>query len=81
MENKFSRRDILKNSAGFAGLGMMGHRFTAVDVMVGSARAWGREFAPKSELMDRWLARITDRPANLLATAKDGTPPVMAEVA
>lgn len=60
---------------------LMGHRFTAVDVMVGSAMAWGREFAPKSELMDRWLARITERPANLLATAKDGTPPVMAEVA
>ena len=35
MENKFSRRDILKNSAGFAGLGMMGHRFTEADKQVG----------------------------------------------
>ncbi len=60
---------------------LMGHRFTAVDVMVGSAMAWGREFGPKSEALDRWLARISERAANLSATAKDGTPPVMAEVA
>jgi len=49
--------------------------------MVGSAMAWGREFGPKSELMDRWLERIGERAANKAATAKDGTPPVMAEVA
>lgn len=60
---------------------LMGHRFTAVDVMVGSAMVWGREFAPKSDLMDRWLDRISERPANHAATAKDGTPPAMAEVA
>lgn len=60
---------------------LMGHRFTAVDVMVGSAMAWGREFGPRSELMDRWLERIGERAANKAATAKDGTPPAMAEVA
>ena len=60
---------------------LTGHRFTAVDVMVGSAMAWGREFAPKSELLDRWLARIADRPAYQRAAAKDGAPPAMAEVA
>jgi len=51
---------------------LMGHRFTAVDVMVGSAMAWGRDFGPGSELMDGWLERISARPANLSAVAKDG---------
>lgn len=60
---------------------LMGHRFTAVDVMVGSAMAWGREFAPPSERMDAWLARLTGRPGNLLAMAKDSAPEVLAEVA
>jgi hypothetical protein len=36
MENKFSRRDILKSSAGFAGLGMMGHRFQEADIQAAS---------------------------------------------
>ena len=35
MENKFSRRDILKSSAGIAGLGMMGHRFQEADIQAG----------------------------------------------
>jgi hydroxypyruvate isomerase len=35
MENKFSRRDILKSSAGFAGLGVMGHRFQEADIQAG----------------------------------------------
>jgi glutathione S-transferase len=59
----------------------MGHRFTAVDVMVGSAMAWGREFGPKSELLDRWLERVSARPANRSAMAKDGNPALIAEVA
>lgn len=60
---------------------LMGHRFTAVDVMVGSAMAWGREFGPKSELMDAWLERISQRPGNLLAMSKDGSNRLLAEVA
>lgn len=55
---------------------LMGQRFTAVDIMVGSALAWGREFSPASEVLDAYLARIMDRPGNVLATAKDGTPPL-----
>lgn len=51
---------------------LMGERFTAVDVMVGSALAWGREYSPDSALLDAYLARIMDRPANAAATAKDG---------
>ena len=60
---------------------LMGHRFTAVDVMVGSALAWGREFAPDSPLLDAYLARISGRPGNLLAMAKDAPPQPLAEVA
>lgn len=51
---------------------LMGERFTAVDVMVGSALAWGREYSPDSAPLDAYLARIMDRPANAAATAKDG---------
>ena len=51
---------------------LMGERFTAVDVMVGSALARLREFSPESPLLDAYLARIMDRPANAMATAKDG---------
>lgn len=57
---------------------LMGHRFTAVDVMIGSAMAWGRDFGPKSEMMDAWLKRISARAANLSAVAKDGTMPLAA---
>lgn len=57
---------------------LMGHRFTAVDVMIGSAMAWGRDFGPKSEMMDAWLERISARAANLSAVAKDGTMPLAA---
>lgn len=60
---------------------LMGQRFTAVDVMVGSALAWAREFSPASAMLDDYLTRILDRPANAMATAKDGTPPVLAQVA
>lgn len=60
---------------------LMGQRFTAVDVLVGSALAWAREYAPPSDVLDAWLERILDRPANAVATAKDGTPPVLAQVA
>lgn len=59
---------------------LMGERFTAVDVMVGSALAWGRDYSPDSALLDAYLARIMDRPANALATVKDGEP-IMAQVA
>lgn len=51
---------------------LMGERFTAVDVLIGGALAWGREFSPESPLLDAYLARIMDRPANAMATAKDG---------
>jgi glutathione S-transferase len=49
----------------------MGHRFTAVDVMVGGALAWGLEHAPRDDLLDAYVARVAARPANARAMAKD----------
>ncbi|HWQ86638.1 glutathione S-transferase family protein [Brevundimonas sp.] len=54
---------------------LMGDRFTAADVMIASAVAWGREYVPESALIDAWLERALNRPANARATARDGTPP------
>lgn len=51
---------------------LMGDRFTAVDVMIASALAWGREYVPGSALIDAYLERALDRPANARAAAKDG---------
>lgn len=51
---------------------LMGDRFTAVDVMIASALAWGREYVPESALIDAYLERALDRPANARAAAKDG---------
>lgn len=51
---------------------LMGDRFTAVDVMIASALAWGREYVPESALIDAYLGRALNRPANERAAAKDG---------
>ncbi len=53
----------------------MGDRFTAVDVMIASALAWGREYVPESALVDAYLERALNRPANARAAAKDGVLP------
>lgn len=57
---------------------LMGERFTAVDVMIASALAWGREYVPESALIDAYIARVSARPANARAMEKDGTPPAEA---
>lgn len=57
---------------------MMGERFTAVDVMLGGALAWARKFAPPSELIDAYVARIVGRPASQAACAKDDGVPAKA---
>jgi glutathione S-transferase len=54
---------------------LMGDRFTAVDVMIASALAWGRDYVPESTLIDAYLERALDRPANARAMAKDGVLP------
>lgn len=60
---------------------LMGERFTAVDVMVASAVAWGREYLPASALIDAWLERALNRPANARAAAKDGDLPAADQAA
>ena len=50
---------------------LMGDRFTAVDVMAGGALAWARKFAPPSELIDAYVARLSARGANEAACEKD----------
>lgn len=54
---------------------LMDGRFTAVDVMIASALAWGREYVPESALVDAYLERALNRPANARAMAKDGVLP------
>lgn len=54
---------------------LMGDRFTAVDVMIASALAWGRDYVPESPLIDAYLERALNRPANGRAMAKDGVLP------
>ncbi len=50
---------------------LMGDRFTAVDVMIGSTLAWARHALPESDALDSYLVRIADRPAHASACAKD----------
>jgi len=56
----------------WAGPWLMGERFTAVDVMIGSALGWGRQHLPDNVLFDTYQARLAERPARLRAEARDG---------
>lgn len=60
---------------------LMGNRFTAVDVMIASALAWGRDYLPESALIDAYLERALGRPANARAAAKDGALPATVQAA
>lgn len=53
---------------------LMGKRFTAVDVLVASALAWGREHAPESKRLDAYLNTVLARPANRRAEVLDAPP-------
>lgn len=53
---------------------LMGERFTAVDVMVGSALQWAREHLPQSATLASYFQRLDARPAAASATAKDEAP-------
>lgn len=50
---------------------LMGDRFTAADVMVGSSLAWARSLLPESPLLDAYAERLAQRPARIRADAKD----------
>ena len=60
---------------------LMGDSFTAVDVMIASAVAWGRDYVPESALVDAWLERALNRPANARAMARDGALPGVVQAA
>ena len=51
---------------------LMGDRFSAADVMIGSTVMWARAHLPESPTLDAYVARVSDRPARLAAMAKDG---------
>lgn len=55
-----------------AGPWLMGDRFTAVDLLIGSPFQWFRAFAPENAALDAWLARLAERPALARAQARDG---------
>ena len=50
---------------------ILGDRFSAVDVLFGSAVQWGATMLPKSDVLDAYLARLVERPAFIAAQAKD----------
>lgn len=56
---------------------LMGDRFTVADVMIGSSLAWARSALPESPLLDRYAARLADRPAYVRAQARDGEPALL----
>lgn len=51
---------------------LMGERFTAADVMVGSSLVWARSFLPESPLLDSYAERLAQRPARIRADRRDG---------
>ena len=53
------------------GPSLMGEHFTAADVMVGATIAWARAHLPPSAAIDAYVERVTGRPANIRALAKD----------
>ena len=50
---------------------LMGETFTAVDVMVGATIGWARAHLPPSAAIDAYVERVSGRPANIRALAKD----------
>jgi glutathione S-transferase len=53
---------------------LMGEAFSAVDVMVASALAWGYAHTPANPLIEAYLERIQTRPAGSRAREKDALP-------
>ena len=50
---------------------IVGERFTAADVLFGSAVQWGGEMLPKRPAFDAYLARLAERPAYQRAQGKE----------
>ena len=50
---------------------ILGDQFSAADVLFGSAVQWGSSMLPKNDILDAYLARVTDRPAYQAAQSKE----------
>jgi glutathione S-transferase len=50
---------------------LLGDRFTAADIIVGSALQWARGVFPESPILDAYVDRLADRPALLRGNEKD----------
>lgn len=57
---------------------LMGDRFTAADVMIGSTLGWARAHLPESPVLDAYLERLQSRPASLRAMQRDARPAIAA---
>lgn len=51
---------------------IMGDQFTAADILIGSALAFGRRAFPEDAVIDAYVARCRQRPAAQRALARDG---------
>lgn len=50
---------------------ILGDKFTAVDVIIGSVGQWMRPALPPGDVVDTYLKRLAERPAAQRAAAKD----------
>lgn len=66
--------DVLGKAAGAASPYLLGERFTAADVVIGSALRWGMLFKliPERPEFAAYVGRLTERPAFKRATELDG---------
>ncbi|MBP2236938.1 glutathione S-transferase [Sinorhizobium kostiense] len=53
---------------------LLGEKISAADLLLASALQWMRKILPESEIVDRYLAVVTDRPAALRAREIDSKP-------
>lgn len=53
---------------------LLGDRFTAVDILIGSMGAWAREMLPPGAAMDAYLLRLSQRPALARSMLRDSPP-------
>jgi glutathione S-transferase len=68
--------EVLAQATGAAAPWLLGDRFTAADVLVGSTLRWGMLFKliPERPELAAYVARLTDRPAFKRAAALDANP-------
>lgn len=53
---------------------LLGERFTAADVLIGSLGQWARDMLPPGGTIDAWIARLNARPALARGFARDANP-------